>query len=79
MTGINRFNVRDGEIRFGQYDGYVLTEGRLDARVAANTPVTDSHEKLAQTDRAMAQQAANQPAQAQVVEPLSTGAIQRAA
>ena len=53
LTGINRFHVSQGEIRFGQYDGYTLQDGRLDARIAANTPAAQSVEHLAQIDAAM--------------------------
>lgn len=53
LTGINKFHVADGQIRFGQYDGCTLKGGSIDARVAANTPASVSHERLLQADRAM--------------------------
>jgi hypothetical protein len=56
LTGINRFNVLDGQIRFAQYDGYTLQEGRVDAHLAANTPAAASRENMAQTDLAMSRQ-----------------------
>jgi hypothetical protein len=62
LKGINHFNVQSGEIRFAQYDGYTLQEGRVDARLAANTPADQSHERLAQADLAMNRQQAQQVA-----------------
>ena len=53
LTGISHFKVSDGQIRFAQYDGHTLREGRLDASLAANTPAATSYEALAQTDLAM--------------------------
>ncbi|MBT9551050.1 MAG: hypothetical protein IV088_09400 [Hydrogenophaga sp.] len=73
LTGINQFNVKDGQIRYGQYDGYTLKDGRVDARVAANTPEAVSRDGLAQTDQAMNQQ---QPEQA--LPERSPPALQRA-
>jgi len=55
LTGVNRFHVADGQIRFGQYDGYTLKDGSIDARAAANTPAAVSHEGLLQADHAMNQ------------------------
>lgn len=55
LTGINKFHVADGQIRFGQYDGYTLKDGSIDARAAANTPAAVSHEGLLQADHAMTQ------------------------
>lgn len=75
LTGINRFNVRDGQIHYGQYDGHTLKDGRIDARVAANIPETVSRQGLAQTDLAMGQQearVAERPPQ------MAQGALQRA-
>lgn len=63
LTGINKFHVADGQIHFGQYDGYTLKDGSMDARVAANTPAALSHEGLAQADRAMGQQQASRTAE----------------
>jgi hypothetical protein len=57
LTSINQFNVSNGEIRFGQYDGHTLQDGRVDARAAANTPAAVSQEGLVQTDLAMVRQA----------------------
>lgn len=75
LTGINRFNVRDGQIHYGQYDGYTLKDGRIDARVAANTPEAVSRQGLAQTDQAMAQQEARV---AELPPQMAQGALQRA-
>ena len=61
LTSINQFNVSNGEIRFGQYDGYTLQDGRIDAKAAANTPAAVSQEGLVQTDLAMIRQT-GQPA-----------------
>jgi hypothetical protein len=55
LTGINKFHVSNGQIRYGQYDGYTLKDGSIDARVAANTPAIQSREMLAETDRVMSQ------------------------
>ncbi len=51
MTGISHLNVADGQIRFAQYDGQVLKEGQLDARVAANTEAGDSLAQMASADQ----------------------------
>lgn len=59
LTGINHFAVRDGQIRYGQQDGYILRDGQIDARVAANTPLARSHEALAQTDQILSRQPEN--------------------
>lgn len=63
LTGINKFHVSGGQIRYGQYDGYTLKDGSIDARVAANTPAAVSHEGLLQAD-----QATNQPQESRVAE-----------
>jgi hypothetical protein len=55
LTGINRFHVTGGQIRYGQYDGYTIKDGSIDARLAANTPAEQSHKGLAQADLAMNQ------------------------
>jgi hypothetical protein len=56
MTGISYLNVVDGQIRFAQYDGQVIKEGQVDARVAANTEAGESLTQLASADqRALAQ------------------------
>lgn len=75
LTGINRFNVRDGQIHYGQYDGYTLKDGRIDARVAANIPEEVSRQGLAQTDQAMAQQ---ETRVAELPPQMTQGALQRA-
>lgn len=76
LTGINRFNVRDGQIHYGQYDGYTLKDGRIDARLAANTHEAVSRQGLAQTDQAMALQEARV---AELPPPqMAQGALQRA-
>ncbi|WP_374411472.1 hypothetical protein [Hydrogenophaga sp.] len=48
--------MKDGEIRYGQLDGHALKEGRLDARVAANTPEGVSHDGLVRADLPVARQ-----------------------
>jgi hypothetical protein len=63
LTGINKFNVSGGQIRYGQYDGYTLKDGSIDARVAANTPADVSQQGLLQADQAM-----NQPQESRVAE-----------
>ncbi|MCB2018383.1 MAG: hypothetical protein KDF54_12870 [Hydrogenophaga sp.] len=73
LTGISHLAVRDGQIRFAQRDGATLKEGSLDARLAANTPEAVSHERLAETDHAMAQ------VTARAVERPSTEPLQRVA
>lgn len=55
LTSINQFHVTGGQIRYGQYDGYTLKDGSIDARVAANTPVEISQRGLQQVDQAMSQ------------------------
>ena len=62
LTGINHFNVQDGLIRYGQFDGQVLKDGAIDARVAANTPEAESRNGLQVADRAIEQRAAAQVA-----------------
>lgn len=52
MTAITHFKVSDGSLRFAQHDGYGLKEASLDARVAANTPATQSVERLEALDHA---------------------------
>lgn len=52
MTAITHFKVSDGTLRFAQQDGYGLKEASLDARVAANTPATQSVERLEALDHA---------------------------
>ncbi|AOW13457.1 hypothetical protein LPB72_10555 [Hydrogenophaga crassostreae] len=51
MSDINLFRVADGQIRYGQLDGAMLKDGVLDARQAANQPMTDSLERLGQLDQ----------------------------
>ena len=52
LTGINLVRVNsEGQIRYGQHDGLTLKDGTLDARQAANTPVVESVERLAQIDQ----------------------------
>ncbi|HEX5739730.1 MAG TPA: zeta toxin family protein, partial [Hydrogenophaga sp.] len=51
MTQVNLFRADAGVIRFGQYDGYTIREGEIDAVAAANTPQTDSLQRLAAVDR----------------------------
>ncbi|MDR7148895.1 hypothetical protein J2W49_000823 [Hydrogenophaga palleronii] len=51
MTQVNLFRAEAGVIRFGQYDGYTIREGEIDAVAAANTPQTDSLQRLAAVDR----------------------------
>lgn len=51
MTGITHLKVQDGQIRFAQQDGFGLREGRVDARLAANTDATDSLSQLAGNDQ----------------------------
>ena len=51
MTQVNLFRADAGVIRFGQYDGYTIREGEIDAVAAANTPQTDSMQRLAAVDR----------------------------
>lgn len=55
LTGINQFHVNRGQICYGQFDGYTLKDGSIDARVAANTPVEISRQGLLQADQAMSQ------------------------
>jgi hypothetical protein len=55
LTGINQFHVTGGQIRFGQFDGYTLKDGSIDARVAANTPAEVSQQGLLQADQSMNQ------------------------
>ena len=63
LTGINQFNVSGGQIRYGQYDGYTLKDGSINARVAANTPAEVSRDGLLQADQTM-----KQPQDSQVAE-----------
>lgn len=77
LTGINLFNVKNGQIRYGQYDGQRLKEGGIDARVAANTPEAMSLEGLAQTDLSLSRQQEVQIAERSVPE-LAQPALQRA-
>jgi hypothetical protein len=63
LTGINQFHVAGGQIRYGQYDGYTIKDGRLDARLAANTPAEVSQQGLLHADQAM-----NRPQDTPVVE-----------
>ncbi len=77
LTGINQFNVKDGQIRYGQYDGYTLKDGSIDARLAANTAEPVSREGLAQTDQAMNQQQSIRMAE-QATPEMSPPALQRA-
>lgn len=52
LSGINLLRVNgEGQIRYGQHDGYTLKDGTLDARMAANTPASESVEKMAQLDQ----------------------------
>ena len=51
MTQVNLFRADAGVIRFGQYDGYTIREGEIDAVTAANTPQSDSLQRLAAVDR----------------------------
>ena len=39
LTGINQFNVKDGQIRYGQYDGYTLKD--FATQVGIDIPVED--------------------------------------
>lgn len=55
LTGINQFHVTGGQIRYGQYDGYTIKDGSIDARVATNTPAEVSQQGLLQADQAMNQ------------------------
>lgn len=77
LTGINQFNVKDGQIRYGQYDGYTLKDGSIDARVAANTPEAVSRDGLVQADLAMARQPDTRMAE-QAAPQLSAPVLQRA-
>lgn len=77
LTGINLVNVKNGQIRFGQYDGQLLKEGGIDARVAANTPEATSLEGLAQTDLSLSRQQENQVA-GRLAPELTQPALQRA-
>jgi hypothetical protein len=77
LTGINHFNVKDGQIRYGQFDGYTLKDGSIDARVAANTPEAVSRDGLAQTDQVMNQQQSIRVAE-QATPEMSPPALQRA-
>ena len=77
LTGINQFNVKDGQIRYGQYDGYTLKDGSIDARVAANTPEAVSRDGLAQADQVMNQQQSIRVAE-QATPEMSPPALQRA-
>lgn len=80
LTGINLLRVNgEGQIRYGQHDGYTLKDGTLDARLAANTPTGDSVERMAQLDQQPAHarhhppdaQLARLQAQVQTPEPLT--------
>jgi hypothetical protein len=51
LTGITHLKAQDGQIRFAQQDGFGLREGRVDARLAANTDATDSLSQLAGNDQ----------------------------
>ncbi len=51
MTQVNLLRAEGGVIRFGQYDGYTIREGEIDAVGAANTAHADSLQRLAQADR----------------------------
>lgn len=51
LTGITHLNVRDGQIRFAQKDGFGLREGQIDARAAANTDAADSLVQMASNDQ----------------------------
>ena len=54
LSGITHLKAGNGAIRFAQADGFGIREGVLDARVAANTPASDSKEMLGALDaRAM--------------------------
>ena len=64
MTGISRFNVQDGLIRYGQFDGQVLKDGAIGVRAAANTPEIESRNGLQEADRAI-----EQPTTAQLTAP----------
>jgi hypothetical protein len=77
LTAINQFNVKDGQIRYGQYDGYTLKDGSIDARVAANMPEAVSRDGLVQTDQVMNQQQQTRLAE-QAAPQMSPPALQRA-
>jgi len=51
MTRVNLFHAADGQIRFGQHDGYTLREAELDAKEVANTPMAHSAQALAEMDQ----------------------------
>lgn len=61
LTGITHFNVKDGQIRFAQLDGFGLREGQIDARTAANTDATDSLAQMASADQREQTNAQTQP------------------
>ena len=50
MNDVNLFHVANGQIRYGQLDGAMLKDGVLDARQAANQPMAESLQRLAQLD-----------------------------
>lgn len=77
LTGINLFNVKDGQIRYAHYDGQFLKEGAIDARMAANTPETTSLEELTRADLAQARQQEVQMAERPMPE-MAHPALQRA-
>jgi putative chitinase len=51
MGRITHLKVDAGGIRMAEHDGFTLKEGRLDAMQAANTPVNESVQKLAETQQ----------------------------
>ena len=79
MSDINLVRVADGQIRYGQLDGAMLKDGVLDARQAANQPMAESLQRLAQLDQKQQQgqnlasgrdaQAVEQQHQAYIPEP----------
>lgn len=51
LTGITHMKVADNQIRYAQHDGLMLRDGSMDARTAANTEVSHSVSRMAETDQ----------------------------
>jgi len=49
LSRVTHLHAGDGHIRMAEYDGLTLKETQADARVAANTPVAQSLQRLAQS------------------------------